>query len=109
MDSPTSQVGDNGLTDPTAIGSPSLYSWWAAPTEPQMHRAGKKCRIVDNVRARLGSEANFGSHKIKISSQEINCIGKIWIHMEETYKLIARNAAGTTQELFTQLIQHDGG
>ena len=30
--------------------------------------AGKKCRLVDNIRARLGSEANFGSHEIKISS-----------------------------------------
>ena len=31
-------------------------------------RAGKKCRLVDNIGARLGSEANFGSRKIKISS-----------------------------------------
>ena len=29
-------------------------------------RAGKKCQLVDNIGARLGSEANFGSHKIKI-------------------------------------------
>ena len=29
--------------------------------------------------------------------------------MKETYKLIARNAPGKTQELFAQLIQHDGG
>ena len=38
-----------------------------------------------------------------------NCIGKIWIIMTETYKLIARNASGQTQELFPQLIQRDGG
>ena len=31
-------------------------------------RAGKMCRHVDNIGARLGSEANFGSQKIKISS-----------------------------------------
>ena len=31
-------------------------------------RAGKKCRLVDKIGARLCSEANFGSHKIKISS-----------------------------------------
>ena len=31
-------------------------------------RAGKKCRLVDNIGARLGSETNFGSHKIKISN-----------------------------------------
>ena len=31
-------------------------------------RAGKKYRLVDNIGARLGSEANFGSHKIKIAS-----------------------------------------
>ena len=29
--------------------------------------------------------------------------------MNETYKLIARNASGKTQELFAQLIHHDGG
>ena len=40
-------------------------------------RSGKKCQLVDNIGARLGSEANFMSHKIKISSIEINCIGKI--------------------------------
>ena len=34
----------------------------------EARRAGKKCRLVDNIKARLGSEANFGSHKIKISS-----------------------------------------
>ena len=31
-------------------------------------RAGKKCRLVDNIGARLGSKAYFGSHTIKISS-----------------------------------------
>ena len=43
----------------------------------RLPRAGQKCRLVsgcdnikvlDNIWARLGSEANFGSHKIKISS-----------------------------------------
>ena len=29
-------------------------------------RACKKCRLVDNIGARLGSEAYFRSHKIKI-------------------------------------------
>ena len=29
--------------------------------------------------------------------------------MKETYKLIAQNASGKTQELFAQVIQHDGG
>ena len=29
--------------------------------------------------------------------------------MKETYKLIAINDSGKTQELFSQLIQHDGG
>ena len=33
-----------------------------------LNRAGKKCRLVNNIQARLGSEANFGSHKIHISS-----------------------------------------
>ena len=28
---------------------------------------------------------------------------------KKTYKLIATNASGKTQELFAQLIQHDGG
>ena len=42
-------------------------------------KAGKKCRLVDNIGARLGSEANFGSHKVRSSSSEINCIGKIWL------------------------------
>ena len=31
-------------------------------------RAGKKCGLVDKIGARLGSEANLGSHKMKISS-----------------------------------------
>ena len=31
-------------------------------------QVGKKCRLVDNIGARLGSEANFGSHKTKISN-----------------------------------------
>ena len=72
-------------------------------------RAGKKCRLVDNIGARLGSEGYFWSHKIKIVSKEIHFIGKIWIHVKETYKLIARNAPGKTQELWAQVIQHDGG
>ena len=73
-------------------------------------RAGKKCRLVDNIGARPGSEANFRSNKIYISRYEINCIhGKIWINMKETYKLVTRNASGKTQELVAQLIQHDGG
>ena len=29
--------------------------------------------------------------------------------MKEAYTLIERNASGKTQELFAQLIQHDGG
>ena len=72
-------------------------------------RVGKKCRLVDNIGARLGYETNIGSRKIKISSLEINCIGKILINIKETYKLIARNTSGKTQDLFPQLIQHDGG
>ena len=67
-------------------------------------RAGKKYRLVDNIGARLGSEANFGSHKIKISSYEINCIGKIWLNMKDAYKLIARNASGKTGA-----VKHNGG
>ena len=30
--------------------------------------AGKKCRLVGNIGARLGSKANFRSDKIQISS-----------------------------------------
>ena len=72
-------------------------------------RAVKKSRLVDNIGAGLGSEANFRSHKINISSWKVNWIGKIWINMKETYKVIARKASGKTRELFAQLIQHDGG
>ena len=59
-------------------------------------RAGKKCLLADNIGARVGSEDNFGSHKIYILSLEINCIGKIWINMKETYQLMARNASEKT-------------
>ena len=31
------------------------------------------------------------------------------MNMNKTYKLIARNASGKTQELFAQLIHHNGG
>ena len=72
-------------------------------------RAGKEYRLVDNIGASIGSEANFRSHKIQISSQEINCIRKIWINMIKRYKLITRNPSGKTQELFAHLMRHGGG
>ena len=48
----------------------NIYQLETTTTLPYLgaqSRAGKKCRLVDNIGARLGSEANFGSHKIKIS------------------------------------------
>ena len=92
------EVGERGGPCPARMDTVTLF-----------RKAGKKYRLVDNIGARLGSEVTFGSHKIKSSSYKINCIGKIWINMKETSKLIARNVSGKTQELFAQLIQHDGG
>ena len=33
-----------------------------------IHRAGKRCRLVEIIGARLGSEAIYESHKIEITS-----------------------------------------
>ena len=95
----------SGLRSPVS----GLWSLVSGLLVYDLCRAGKKYRLVDNIGARLGSEANFGSDKIKIASKEIKILGKIWINMKKTYKLIARNASGNTQKLFAQLIQHDGG
>ena len=69
----------------------------------------KKCRLVDNIGARLGLRSLFSEPENENLKLKTKFIFKIRINIKEKCTIIAINNSGKTQELFAQLIQNDGG